>query len=184
MTLISAILFSFAANLDNIAIGISYGIKKTNIAFLNNLLISVVTTFITYVSMLLGKSIILFFNFESFANLLGATLLIAIGSINLIQDILKKSFKKDSIISEITFKETLSILFILSSNNVAAGIASSVAGINIFYTTFLTFILGFLFLYIGNTLGKSILNKYIVKYCCFISSLFLIVLGFFEILYK
>ena len=65
-------------------------------------------------------------------------------------------------------------------NNIAAGIAASITGINTFYTTLCTFIFGNIFLYIGNHLGKKIKSEIIIQYSELISSLMLILLGIIE----
>ncbi len=41
--LLTILLLSFSSNLDNVGVGVSYGIRKINIPFTSNLLIAVVT---------------------------------------------------------------------------------------------------------------------------------------------
>ena len=72
------LLLAFASNLDNVGVGVSYGIRKINIPFTSNLLIAVVTSIGTLLSVLLGQSIYLFISAEM-TGLLGGGIIIAAG---------------------------------------------------------------------------------------------------------
>lgn len=193
LNLISAILFSFSANLDNIAIGISYGIKKIHIPNITTFFIAIFTTVFTLISMLLGKYIILFLN-ENLANSIGSYFLMLLGIIYIIKEILE-SFKKkqrsntkndiiqnkNKDIINIKIKELTIIVFTLSINNIGAGIAASATGINVFLTCIFSFLSSFVFLIFGNNLGKKVINIYIEKYCNIISAIILILIGFIQL---
>lgn len=176
--LLSAILFSFSANLDNIAIGISYGIKKTHISLFKVLMISLSTTLFTFFSMFIGKYFVYFFN-DKIANRLGAYMLILIGLYTFIKDMLQKN--KEKVITGINIKEFIVIILTLSTNNIATGIAASVTGINILITIIFSFIFSYLLLFLGNIIGRNIVNNYIEKYCNLFASLLLILLGIIEL---
>lgn len=190
LNLISAILFSFSANLDNIAIGLSYGIKKIHISNLTTLFIALFTTIFTFASMILGKYIIIFFN-ENMANSIGSYLLILLGIIYIIKDIIqsfrknqpneKKEITKINDIINIKTKELIVIVFILSINNIGAGIAASATGISILLTCIFSFLFSFLFLLLGNNIGKIVIGKYIEKYCNTISAAILILIGLIQL---
>jgi putative sporulation protein YtaF len=64
------------SNLDNLGIGISYGLQKIRIPFSSNLLIAMMSLFATGFAMVMGTFLSKVF---PFANLIGASLLIAIG---------------------------------------------------------------------------------------------------------
>jgi len=51
---LSSFLLSLSSNLDNIGIGVSYGIRRIAIPFLSNLIVALVTTVGTFLSMSLG----------------------------------------------------------------------------------------------------------------------------------
>ncbi len=53
---ITIILVGIAANLDNLGIGLAYGVKKTKIPFASNLTIAVVSMIVTYLSVLLAQT--------------------------------------------------------------------------------------------------------------------------------
>lgn len=187
INIISAILFSFSANIDNIAIGMAYGVKKVHIPILKNIIISLITTLITIISMELGTIIFLFLN-ERTANLIGSIGLVIIGSFGIIKYIYNKIFdnnekKITNDITKLNFKEMMLIIVSLSLNNIAAGIVASATGTDIIITLISTFIFSFLFLRIGNTIGKNIINKFFSKYSDIIGSLILIIIGIIQIIY-
>ncbi len=78
LRLATILLLSLSSNLDNIGVGVSYGIRKINIPFTSNLLIASVTSCGTLLSVLLGQSIYLFISPEM-AALLGGGIIIAAG---------------------------------------------------------------------------------------------------------
>lgn len=185
--LISGALFSISANIDNIPIGLSYGVKKTHISILKNILICIITSIVTFLSMLIGQNISKFFDIK-IANILGSLLLIFLGIYPIAKNIIKEkndrlneNEKNILMNNNISIKELLLIIITLSLNNIAAGIAASITGVNIICTTICTFVFGTIFLYIGNNLGKRINNKLVKKYSELISSFILILIGVMEL---
>ena len=174
-----AILYSFSANLDNIAIGLSYGIKKAKIPAKKNVIIAIFTCIITFLAMNIGKYVSGFIP-VSISNFFGSFILIFIGISYFLKDI-KKNKKKvfdDKTPNTIDIKDITTIITILSLNNIATGIVASISGINIEITTIFTFFFSTAFIYLGNIIGiKSIKNKFIDKYSNIISSLILIFIG-------
>ena len=184
VNILLAILFSFSANLDNIPIAISYGLKKIHIPYSKILIISIFTTLFTFISMSLGSYLTTILS-EKIANSVGSYILIILGIYTIIKEIIDKRkinrCCKFEDIEPITFFDTMTIVLILSTNNIAAGIAASAAGLNILITTIFSFIFSFSFLLIGNIIGKNIINKFIEKYCNLISSLILILIGIVQL---
>lgn len=186
--LISGALFSISANIDNIPIGLSYGVKKTHISILKNILICIITSIVTFLSMLIGQNISKFFDIK-ITNILGSILLFFLGIYPIAKNIfikekndrLNENEKNILMNNDISIKELLLIIITLSLNNIAAGIAASITGVNIICTTICTFIFGTIFLYIGNNLGKRINNKLVEKYSELISSFILILIGVMEL---
>lgn len=195
MNLLSALLFSLSANVDTFVVALSYGLKKIRIPINSNLLIAIITTFGTFISMILGK---FFSNFlsVSIASKLGSILLIIIGiyfSKDFIkQYCLKKPPNNSSLLENptladtdnsgtIDIKESLSLSFALSLNNLGVGFVASVSGIPIILTTIVTFIVSIVSVLLGVYLGKSVLGRICGKYAPIISALLLIALGIFEL---
>lgn len=192
LELISAIIFSISANLDNIIIGISYGTKKFHISNERNILIALITTFVTFIAMYFGKYITLIMP-ASLANILGSSVLILIGLYTLFQSVLSyyiTNKKKRTlnitnsppIVSKrISYKELFLIALTLSGNNLATGIAASIINLNIFITVISTFIFGYLFMYIGNKIGNGFISNIATKYATIISGILLVLLGIIEL---
>ncbi|MCQ4638252.1 manganese efflux pump [Anaerovorax odorimutans] len=78
MHVISAVLFAISANMDNIPLGIAYGIRGISISFARNLLIALITSSGTFISMSLGTIVALFLKKET-AALIGCSILIIMG---------------------------------------------------------------------------------------------------------
>ena len=78
MHLLSALLFAVSANIDCLAIGLSYGIQSVKIDARSNLIIAVISTAGTLLSMLLGEPLAALCSADT-ANRIGAVLLILIG---------------------------------------------------------------------------------------------------------
>ncbi len=189
--LLCGALFSVSANLDNIPIGLSYGVRKVHISIIKNIIICIFTSCATFLSMMIGQNISNLFNIK-FANIIGSFLLILLGAFPLLKKAIhwknykkikneSRKFKNTNSNSYISSKELFTIILTLSLNNIASGFAASITGINTFFTTFFTFIFGSIFLFIGNNLGKKINNKIAEKYSDIISSVILILIGIVEI---
>lgn len=185
INIIYALLFSFSANIDNIAIGMSYGIKKCNISIYKNIVIAAFTCFFTFISMYIGKILSILIT-ENLANIIGGGILILLGLYTIFSSLINKNSKKttfeDKTPNVIDIKDLTTIIFLLSLNNVAAGLGASVAGISIVFTTFFTFIFSIIFIQFGNTIGiRTIKSKFITKYSDIVSAFILILIGIFQL---
>ncbi|KAA3379855.1 manganese efflux pump, partial [Akkermansia muciniphila] len=118
--LLSSLLFGLSSNTDNLAVGLSYGIKKIPIHWRHNLLVALITFSGTILSMIFGKSVLLFLP-KRFAGLLGSLIIIAIGGTGLIRYLVKKTAKSpDTACTELralTTREALLLGFALTVNN-------------------------------------------------------------------
>lgn len=201
MTLIlSALLFSTSSNLDNIVVGIAYGIKKIKIGLIANILIAAVTATGTFLSMSVGAYISTFLP-NYIANGLGAIVIIFLGIYFVAQSIIKlqnnnkstelalkdisdmidyaeKSDLDNS--GDINIKEAFLIAFGLTFNNLGTGVAASVTGVNIQFTVISTFILSILTIILGECIGNNIFGRLLGKYAPLISGILLIILGIIE----
>ena len=80
---VTIIIVGLAANLDNLGISISYGIRKIKIPLLSNLIICLISMVATYTSVVMGDLLTHFVPLY-LANLLGSLLLCAIGILALL----------------------------------------------------------------------------------------------------
>jgi len=198
--ILCALSFSLSSNLDNVVIGIAYGIKKVKIDIIANLIIAIVTSTATFLSMLIGSYISELLP-DSVANRLGATVIIILGLYFVIQSIIKlvnNTNSKELALKDITdmieyaeksdldnsgdisMKEALIISFGLTFNNLGTGIAASMTGVSIHFTVIFTFILSFLAIIFGEAAGNHVLGKIFGKYAPLFSGILLIILGTIE----
>lgn len=186
--IIPAIIFSIASNLDNILLGISFGINKIKIKETIILLISFFTTIFTFLTIYLGNFLCNHFLDLKLTKYIGGFFLIYLGISSLIKHFFEsKDCELESINSKIKLieennkiskKDLFYLILILSSNNISVGLASSVSNISVFLVVFFCFIFSFIFLLIGNIIGIKF-NKctFIQKYCNIISYIFFFILG-------
>lgn len=198
--ILSALLFSLSSNLDNIVIGIAYGIKKIRIGIIANLTIAVITSSGTFLSMAVGEYISKFLS-HSIANGLGAIVIIILGIYFVTQSLIKllnSTKPKDLALKniddmieyaetsdldnsgDISIKEALLVALGLTFNNLGTGVAASITGISIQFTVMFTFILSVLSIIFGETLGNHIMGKVLGKYAPLFSGMMLILLGIIE----
>ena len=76
--IIALLALSIAANLDNLGVGIAYGMKKNRISATANFLIAVISAGLTYLAMVFGKFLEVLLPSESI-NILGAIIIISVG---------------------------------------------------------------------------------------------------------
>ena len=199
---LSDLLYSLSSNLDNLVIGIAYGVKKIKIGITPNLIIATVTSIGTLISMSVGKFISGFLP-TSLTNMLGAVIIMLLGLYFLIQSILKlipKSYsnslalknvdeimdyaeKSDSDNSgTLNIKEAFVVSLGLMLNNLGTGLAASITGVNVSITVICTFILSIALLMLGKSIGHNVLGSVCGKYAPLISGVLLIILGIFELI--
>ena len=196
---LSALLYSLSSNLDNLVIGIAYGVKKIKIGITPNLIIATVTSIGTLISMSVGKFISGFLP-TSLTNMLGAVIIMLLGLYFLIQSILKlipKSYSNSLALNEImdyaeksdsdnsgtlNIKEAFVVSLGLMLNNLGTGLAASITGVNVSITVICTFILSIALLMLGKSIGHNVLGSICGKYAPLISGVLLIILGIFELI--
>ena len=201
--ILSAFLVSLSFNLDNIVIGIAYGIKKIKIGIPANLSIAVVTASGTFLSMAAGRYIADFLP-AALANALGAIVMELFGLYFIVQSVLalKKNRKSKELAlkdvpgmleyaeksdlnhnGSISIKEAALVGLGLMVNNLGIGIAASITHISVLITTAATLLISFLTLSFGNYLGRRALGDLMGKYASLISGFILVLLGIFECRY-
>ena len=162
------------ANLDNLGIGISYGLQKIRIPFFSNLLIAMMSLIATIFSMVMGTFLSRVF---PFANLIGSLLLIAIGLwisfgsllqknifpliykrskiLRIIIDTLSDSSKADrNANGVISINEAVFLGISLSLNCIVTGLGAGLSGLSLIPVTASVFIFSLLTISIGYILGN------------------------------
>ncbi|MGL4656827.1 MAG: manganese efflux pump MntP family protein [Sarcina sp.] len=183
MLILSAFIFSLSSNIDNLVIGISYGIKEEKISMLSNIIIAIITTLGTYISMEFGKFICRFISHD-ISNLFGAITLLLMGAYFVTQSIIEKEKDKKvekKKVTKLSAKDTILLALALASNNLGVGVAASITGLGIKWVLIFTFITSILTISIGQSLGDHVIGKFIGKYDSLISGILLVLLGVLEI---
>lgn len=183
---ITIILVGIAANLDNLGIGLAYGVKKTKIPFTSNLTIAVVSMIVTYLSVLLGGVLIEFISQEK-ANIVGCILLCVIGLYTIVsnrfecaksEENLEKIDKDQNNI--ISIREAIVLGLILSINCIGGGIGIGANGISAIFTVISIGFFSLLTFAIGGHFGLILSKTFIGKNSTLISGVILIGIGIFE----
>lgn len=198
--LFSTIILAIFNNIDNLAVGIAYGVKKIKIGIFSNLIIAVVSGVGTYFSMSLGGIISQLLP-ANLANLIGSLALIFIGVWG-IWDVWnteikpRKKLHKNELdytlfiaqperadwdkSNSIDVKESVGLALALTINNLAGGIGAGISGLNIIYTTLLTVILSLAAIALGQLLGRKLTKNLSSKWSRIISAFLIICLGVYE----
>ncbi|MFZ5974683.1 MAG: manganese efflux pump [Bacillota bacterium] len=197
---IAALVFSMS--LDNVVIGMAYGLKRIRITLLQNLIIAVITSLGTLISMLIGKTIAQLLPLEAM-NYIGPGILILLGlyfgvlsvvqkhvppddqnvsakNIDTMTQYAEKSDRDQS--GSIDSREAALVALGLTLNNIGAGIAASIMSLSIVLTVVSTFAMSVVFLQIGLYLGNGIFSRMLGKYAPMISASIIIALGIYEML--
>ncbi|SFK83059.1 putative sporulation protein YtaF [Paenibacillus sp. 1_12] len=197
---ISIIFIALASNLDNLGIGISFGIRSTKIPALSNGIIAVITMLGTYVSIALGDYVTEFISGFA-ANLLGACMILIIGiwglisswraklpeppasdSPNLIDVIHHPSTADIDLNKVISWKESLTLGLALALNNMATGFGAGATGVSPLWTTLAAGLFSILFIYGGTRLGFMAAKTWVSQYAERIGGILLIVIGIYEMI--
>ena len=184
MHLISSVLFAVSANVDTLIIGISCGIRKSYIPFLEAIIISLITFTGTFLSIHMGLQITAFIPAQA-AQIFGCVILILLG----IYYVIKPFLKKEEPLSDpdkqkphkLSLKEAILIGLALSINNVGMGIGASISGVPLIPTSLITLVVCILFLIIGNHIGKIRFFFLINRFADTVAGLILVCLGVYEL---
>ncbi|SDO13517.1 sporulation membrane protein YtaF [Acetanaerobacterium elongatum] len=211
MHILSVILLSAAANLDNLSIGLAYGIRKVRIPFLSNLIVSMLSGVFTLITCFVGKSLSGVLP-NSFGNILGGGIVCVMGIWSIAEYLIKlkqsapenitarkpsseyvdKEFieimqhpdKADMDYSgDISAKESLLLGTALALNCLATGLGAGMTGINVIAITVLTIILSFITITLGTLIGKKCASLITGDKASILSGALFIVIGLYEILF-
>ena len=185
--LLSALLFGVSSNVDNLVVGMSYGIKKTPIRWADNLTVALITLVGTVLSMILGKSVRLFLP-RWLAGVLGSVIIILIGAVGLVKFLIKlrrsdeaDEEERELALQTLTRTEALILGLALALNNVGLGIGASITGLPVLPTALCSFLFSLVFLYAGNLIGRSKIAELVGEFAEPLAGLLMIGMGVYEI---
>ncbi|WP_195266980.1 manganese efflux pump [Eubacterium sp. 1001713B170207_170306_E7] len=197
--MVSALLFSLSSNLDNIVVGLAFGIKKIHLDALSNLIVAVITTTGTVIAMLFGRWLSGYIP-ERMGNYLGAGIIMLLGFYFVIQGCVKllkekksgtyamkstneMAEKMDASVHDkahIQYREIVVVALGLTFNNLGTGIAASITGVSIRLTAVCTFVISLAALWSGARLGGRVVGPLLGDYAPVVSGVLLVVLGLVE----
>jgi putative sporulation protein YtaF len=195
MQWLTILLIGVAANIDNLGISVSYGLKSNRIPFSSNIIISLISMLCAFISIAVGSFLSQYFS-QSIANFAGGSLIIGIGvwfiitSPVFISD--NQSLKEDSLLpllpkkdqsKSITLKETIFLGFILALNCLTIGFGVGITGLSPISTSISIGIFSVLSISLGVKLGNKIGSTLFGRHSNNIAGLLLILIGLYEILF-
>ncbi len=204
---LSIVLLSTAANLDNLGIGVAYGVQSTRIPFLSNLAIAIIGAVTTYVAVYLGGWIGGQIS-QELASIGGGILLILIGAWTIWEDVKKNFFvtatatvsaeqEEDHFLQQIldnpekadfdknqviTIKEAIVLGSALSLNCLGTGFGGGITGVSPLWLGVLVGIVSFATIGIGVHMGLKLTRPWMSKYANIIAGLILVGIGVYEVL--
>ncbi len=190
MHLLSVILFAVSSNLDNLVVGLSYGLKKVHISLLSSMLIGSITFGGTILSMTLGKKLLPFLP-QKAAQLLGSAIILGMGVYGILCFLMKSrqpDCHQDGQLSKPNFSprslkvhESIILGMALAVNNIGLGIGASISGLGAIPASAGSLCCSMIFLTVGNHAGKRWLSGFIGRYAEPIASVVMLVLGLYEL---
>ena len=191
MQLIPIVIFVISSNLDNLVIGLSYGLKGISIGPWANLLIGLITLVGTVISMGLGKVLLALLP-GNLAEMLGSAAILLIGLWLLVGWLRGRGgggwpgedperFDRDSS-KRIEAGEALALGAALTVNNMGLGIGASAMGLGIVATSVGSCLCSILCLHAGNRVGRSWISRVLGRYAEPLSGLLVLCMGLYGLL--
>lgn len=183
MHLLSILLFSLSANLDNLVIGLSYGIRKIPVRLPANLVISTLIFIGTGLALELGERCLSFLP-TGFSAFLGSGIIILVGCAGLLRVFIKKSKAPGSIPQNappLSLRNAFGLGLALSANNIGVGIGAGFSGLAALPSAAVAFVFSFVLLQLGNRIGRSRLAGKTGRFAEPLANLIMIALGVYEL---
>lgn len=183
MHLLSILLFSFSSNLDNLVIGLSYGIRKIPIRAGANLLISSLIFLFTTLAVELGESCVAFLPAD-FSAALGSAIMIVMGCWGLRRFFKKRARHEKPLpcaAAPLRLRAAFLLGLALCLNNIGLGVGAGFAGLPALPCAGAAFVFSFAFLLAGNKIGNSRLSRLTGRFAEPLANLIMICLGVYEL---
>ena len=196
-------LFLCAISLDNLFVGMSYGMEKIKMPFFSIFTMNIISVSVLFVSFLIGH----FFSsiLNEISKMIGFLCLFLLGCFKLFDCLLKHYFKKrennliefrffhflisiymdpksadEDFSKTLSVKESISLAFILSLDGVGAGVGGGILYSKYGMLCFFAFFFGVFFIYLGKIMG-SFLSKRVCFDLNWVSGVVFILLAFLKI---
>ena len=80
----------------------------------------------------------------------------------------------------IDMREAVTLAFALTVNNIGLGIAGSITGLSVFWTSVFTLLVSYMFISAGQRFGRGCLSRLFGKYATVVSGLIIFSMGIYE----
>ncbi len=193
MAVLSLILFALSGNLDNLVVGLAYGMRGIRIRLEAGVLISSLVMTGTALAMALGQSLLCFLPLD-FARFLGSAVMMGLG-IGCLWSVWKnrrepageeqwpsrhpEQFDKDGS-RHIDWKESLALGGALALNNAGLGLGAGAVGLGLLPACGAVFGVSLVLLYSGNFLGRKRRKKDSGRGMEALSGVLMLLLGVWE----
>ncbi|MFO0585680.1 MAG: manganese efflux pump [Anaeromyxobacter sp.] len=155
--LLSSILLALSSNVDNLGVGVAYGVRRRHVRLRHNLLVAGVTGAGTLAAVAFGEWVNDFMSEEA-ANLVGAAVLVALGVSTLAQALrggaAAGTGSRHAAGGATGGREALALALSLTLNNLGAGIGGGISHLDLVLTTALTALTSVAALAGGEALGR------------------------------
>ncbi|MCG3087756.1 manganese efflux pump MntP family protein [Sporosarcina cyprini] len=179
MQLLTIILIGIAANLDNLGISLSYGLRYHRIPIVYNVVISFISMLFAYFSILAGSWISGYIPMNV-ANILGGLVLIGLGCWFILKPV-SQSTGNPQRITTIHWKESIVLGFILAINCLTIGFGAGFTGVPPFLASLSIGVFSFISIGIGVKLGHRIGYTWFGQQSDRIAGVLLVLIGLYEI---
>lgn len=205
MYFLSIFLLCLAPNLDNMAIGLAYGVRKINVPFKSNFAIALFSGFATLISSFFGNLLANYIP-NYIGNVIGGSIVCIMGIYTIISylhnkrmlkkpnengkqylDNLKAVMDDPSIADrdysgDISLKESILLGIALAVNCLGTGFGAGMTGVNVLVLTVAVIIFSLITISFGAFVGKRYAARLLGDRSTIISGILLLVVGVYQIL--
>ncbi|TCP28949.1 putative sporulation protein YtaF [Scopulibacillus darangshiensis] len=190
---LAIIVLGLASSLDNLGIGLTYGLRGKRISVLSNGVITVIAMLLSFVSLYIGKSVNCVIPITA-ANAIGGAIITLIGLWTIgmtiyqkpqssLTEVMTHPDKVDKDHNDvISISEAAVLGLALSLNAIGTAFGAGVTGLNPILTTLAIGVFSFFSIESGVRFGMRMNRSSVGKYTSLLSGLFLIIIGIREIL--
>lgn len=179
MHIVAEIMMGVAANLDNMIIGISYGLSGRRMKWMHNAFLALISGGFSAVAGALARLLIV--RHTNIAAAFGTILLIVMGVYTIVD-----GFRRNKVVTESNKKnswiETFCLGVILGINCVPVSFGAGLSSVPWPSLSLTITICSFIFVAVGNYIGYFIRRRYTQKWINVISGVLLIITGVIEYL--
>lgn len=155
------ILLALSASIDALSLGITYGIKRTKMSKISNVIIFIIVFVCSTFALLLGHYISLMFS-PAFSVLLGSSLLIMLGVYNIYKGLYKVNTIKDFDIDNSNYidnKEAVALALAVAVDASCVSMTCAFIGYSSFILPFFMAAFHTFFVNCGNFVAKSVVQR-------------------------